>query len=89
MQLQMQNGNGFSLPNKILFVEKLPSYIDLDILNEIFQTYVGFVEVRLISQRGVAFVEFQEDYNAAVALNELNNKPITSEFTLHISFAKK
>ncbi len=77
------------MANKILFVEDLPSYIDQDILNEIFGSYQGFLEVRLIAAKGVAFVEFAEEFQAMVALNELNGKSITNEFTLHMSFAKK
>jgi RNA recognition motif-containing protein len=56
---------------KILFIENLAKTVRADQLDEIFSRYLGFVEVRLIAERGVAFVEFYSDDYAAFALNDL------------------
>ena len=68
---------------KILFLENLPKSVRAGQLEEIFSVYTGFAEVRLISERGVAFVEFYSDDYAAVALNDLKgpNSPNYSLLT--------
>ena len=68
---------------KILFLENLPKSVRADQLDDIFSRYLGFVEVRLISERGVAFIEFYSDDYAAFALNDLRgpNSPNYSLLT--------
>jgi len=56
---------------KILFAEKLPKKIRPEVLYEIFQSFHGFVEVRQIPEKGVAFIEFANDDLAAFALQEV------------------
>lgn len=56
---------------KILFLENLPKTVRADQLDDIFSRYLGFVEVRLISERGVAFVEFYSDDYAGFALKDV------------------
>lgn len=46
---------------KILFIERLPKKIKAETLIDIFQDHHGFVEVRLIADKGIAFVEFIND----------------------------
>lgn len=59
---------------KILFVEKLPKIVKSDSLNEIFAQFHGFVEVRHIQEKGVAFVEFMTDDLAAQALQTVSEQ---------------
>lgn len=53
---------------KILFVERLPKRVRPEQLNEIFAHHHGFVEVRHIPEKGVAFIEFVSDEFACQAL---------------------
>ena len=53
---------------KILFIEKIPKNVKQEKLEDIFGAYNGFVEVRLISEKGFAFVEYLSDDYAAYAL---------------------
>jgi len=54
-----------------------------------FGKYQGFNEVRLISGKSVAFIEYDTDAQAGVALVGLNGTKITDNCTLQISYAKK
>lgn len=56
---------------KILFIEKIPKNIKLEQLEDTFGNYNGFVEVRLISEKGYAFVEYISDEYAAYALSDV------------------
>lgn len=75
-------------PNKILLVQGLPKDVTQDELMEIFEKYNGFVEVRLVAVRGVAFIEYENDKDAipakegTVDLTIKDTKPI-------VNFAKK
>lgn len=50
------------VPNNILFIENLPTVISEEYLTELFKPYPGFKEVRLISNKAVAFAEFEDEY---------------------------
>ena len=65
------HGHGEPEKYKILFLEKVPKSVRADQLDDIFGRYLGFVEVRLIAEKGVAFIEFYSDDYAAFALNDL------------------
>lgn len=55
-------------PNKILFVQNLPDEADLDELTELFSSYSGFKEVRLVpGRKGLAFVEYEAEAGAISA----------------------
>ena len=51
-----------------MFIEKLPSSVTYEHLEQIFGTYTGLVEVRQIVEKGIAFVEYLTDEYAAFAL---------------------
>lgn len=53
---------------KILFIERLPKTVRSEALDDIFKNHHGFVEVRHIPEKGVAFVEFVSDEFASQAL---------------------
>lgn len=58
---------------KILFIERLPKTVGSEVLDEIFKNHHGFVEVRHIPEKGVAFVEFVSDEFASQALQMIND----------------
>ena len=53
---------------KILFIERLPKSVKTEVLDDIFKVCHGFVEVRHIPEKEVAFVEFLSDEFASEAL---------------------
>jgi len=77
-------------PNKILFVENLPEQTTDLMLSMLFQQFPGFKEVRMVSGKtGIAFVEFENEIEAGVALNGLQHFKITPTNLMVISYAKK
>jgi RNA recognition motif-containing protein len=77
-------------PNRILFVENLPTECNQMMLSMLFQQYAGFQEVRLVNGKpGIAFVEFGDEYSSSLAKNALQNFKITPTNLMKISFAKK
>lgn len=76
-------------PNSTLFVENLPGDMNEMMLTMLFRQYSGFQEVRLISGRNVAFVEYGEEPQATIALQGLQGFLATPENPLRISYANK
>jgi len=77
-------------PNKILFVENLPEQTTDLMLSMLFQQFPGFKEVRTVSGKsGIAFVEFENEVEAGVALAGLQHFKITPTNLMVISYAKK
>jgi len=77
-------------PNKILFVENLPEQTTDLMLSMLFQQFPGFKEVRMVSGKsGIAFVEFENEIEAGVALGGLQHFKITPTHLMVISYAKK
>ena len=49
-----------------------------------------FRELRLISNKNVAFVEYGDEFQSTVALNALNGQKVQNyDYVLKISYAKK
>jgi len=77
-------------PNKILFVENLPDQCTDLMLAMLFQQFPGFKEVRMVSGKsGIAFVEFENEIEAGVAMNGLQHFKIIPTHLMLISYAKK
>ena len=57
-----------------MYVEKLPKTVRAESIIEIFQIFEGFLEVRHIPEKGVAFVDFSNDDLAAVCLSEVKEQ---------------
>uniref|UniRef100_A0A915DHK4 RRM domain-containing protein n=1 Tax=Ditylenchus dipsaci TaxID=166011 RepID=A0A915DHK4_9BILA len=78
------------LPNKILFVSKLPDDADLEVLNSVFQPFAGFKEVRLVPNRtDIAFVEFESEADSAAVRKALNNFQIKPAHRITVAYAMK
>eukprot|EP00930_Biecheleria_cincta_P103508 TRINITY_DN954_c0_g1_i1.p1 TRINITY_DN954_c0_g1~~TRINITY_DN954_c0_g1_i1.p1 ORF type:complete len:259 (-),score=60.04 TRINITY_DN954_c0_g1_i1:25-801(-) len=78
-----------SEPNKTLFVENLPGEATDTMLSMLFRQYPGFQEVRLIAGRGVAFVDYQNEYQAGMAMQGLQGFAMTPEVKLILTYARK
>ncbi|KAH3744625.1 U2 small nuclear ribonucleoprotein B'' [Pelomyxa schiedti] len=79
-----------NVPNKILFVENLPPNCAENMLVLLFNNFPGFKEVRLVpTKEGIAFVEYENEILAGVALHQLNNYKLTPENSMVITFAKR
>lgn len=77
-------------PNKILFVQGLPAAFPKMALQMLFQQYPGLGEVRDVPGKdGIAFVEFEDEMQATVAMNGLQGFKVTSEDHIKITYAKK
>ena len=55
-------------PNNILFIENLSTNISEPMLKNLFAQYLGFREVRILSGKGIAFIEYDNELNAGTAL---------------------
>jgi U1 small nuclear ribonucleoprotein A len=76
-------------PHRILFVEHLPAQANDLMLGMLFQQYPGFKEARVIAGKQVAFVEFEEVFQATTAMEALQGFKITATNLMKITFAKK
>ncbi|CAG9328471.1 SNRPA [Blepharisma stoltei] len=88
MQIEMPS-NGHAGANHILFIERIDSSIPENVIASLFSLYKGYKEVRMIPEKRVAFIEFDEDFQAAKALEGLNGYKITENCQLIISYAKR
>jgi len=78
------------LPHKILFVQGLPESADAALLKSLFAQFPGFREVRTVEARpGIAFVEYEGEAAAGVALAGLQALAIDEDHRLTISYAKR
>ncbi len=81
--------------NSTLFIEGLSKRTSTALLNEIFSQAVvsGFKEVRHVAEKEVAFVEYEDEQTAAMAMQALqgyNIKESSGETcVLMISYAKR
>ncbi|XP_051142837.1 U2 small nuclear ribonucleoprotein B'' 2-like [Andrographis paniculata] len=77
-------------PNSILFIQNLPYETNSMMLELLFKQYPGFKEVRMVNAKpGIAFVEFEDDAQSSVAMQDLQGFKITSQNPMAISYAKK
>ncbi|KAK3022273.1 hypothetical protein RJ639_045380 [Escallonia herrerae] len=77
-------------PNNILFLENLPRETTASMLEVLFSQYPGFREVRMVeSKPGIAFVEYEDDIQSSVAMQNLQAFKINPQYPMAISFAKK
>ena len=68
----------------------LPEAIEASVLKALFVQFPGFREVRLIEARpGIAFVEFENEMQAGVALAGLQSFKVDEDHTMVITYAKR
>eukprot|EP01067_Filipodium_phascolosomae_P001832 Filipodium_phascolosomae@DN2166_c0_g1_i1.p1 len=78
-----------SSSSNILYVENLPAECTQGALEMLFRQYPGYVEVRLIEGRNVAFVEYEDELQAGIAVSGLQGFKLTETHALRISHAKQ
>ncbi|KAL1919271.1 uncharacterized protein VTP21DRAFT_1963 [Calcarisporiella thermophila] len=77
-------------PNNILFLQNLPEDTTQETLAGLFQQYYGFKEVRMVpGRKGIAFVEYENEYLSGLAKEALSNYLITPEHPMKVTFARK
>ncbi|KAL7081945.1 hypothetical protein ACP275_14G070100 [Erythranthe tilingii] len=77
-------------PNSILFIQNLPYETNSMMLELLFKQYPGFREVRMVEAKpGIAFVEFDDDSQSSVAMQDLQGFKITAQNPMAITYAKK
>lgn len=74
-------------PNKILLVQGLPAGFTYDEVSDLFHGE-GLVEIRLVSVRNLAFVEFDTKENATKIKNKLGTTHKVGESIISVGFAK-
>jgi len=84
-----KKAEGDEAQSNVLFVENLPNEVNEMMLTMLFRQYPGFQEARLIKGRNVAFVEYQDELQAGIAMHGLQGFMVTPEQSLRISFAKQ
>ncbi|KAL1562825.1 U2 small nuclear ribonucleoprotein B''-like [Salvia divinorum] len=77
-------------PNNILFIQNLPYETNSMMLELLFKQYPGFREVRMVDAKpGIAFVEFEDDSQSSVAMQDLQGFKINPQNAMAITYAKK
>lgn len=76
-------------PHRILLVANLAPEINDLMLRALFGRFPGFLDARLVAERGVAFVEYGDVPSAAVALQGLHGFQVTATHALSVTFARK
>ncbi|KAK9812981.1 hypothetical protein WJX72_006784 [[Myrmecia] bisecta] len=84
------HANDAAPANKILFVQNLPEATNDMMLSMLFQQFPGFKEVRMVDARpGIAFVEFENEMQASVAMSGLQNFRISPQNAMQVTYAKQ
>eukprot|EP00586_Coscinodiscus_wailesii_P013016 CAMPEP_0172497892 /NCGR_PEP_ID=MMETSP1066-20121228/106701_1 /TAXON_ID=671091 /ORGANISM="Coscinodiscus wailesii, Strain CCMP2513" /LENGTH=297 /DNA_ID=CAMNT_0013270917 /DNA_START=44 /DNA_END=937 /DNA_ORIENTATION=+ len=79
--------NGNNAPSNIIFAQNLPSECNEMMLAMLFRQYAGYKEVR-IPRAGLAFVEFDDEPHATLALRGLNGFRLTTTDSLVLKYGK-
>ena len=75
-------------PSKYLLAQNLPGEINEMILSMLFRQYAGYKEVRM-PRPGLAFIEFEDEPHATLALQALNGFKLTEKDTLDLIYGKQ
>ena len=75
-------------PNKLLLVENLSANMPHEKLLSLFSGFPGFIELRVIASRGIAFVEYVDEYKSQEPLMKLQSLELEPGRHLTISNAR-
>jgi len=85
--IKSEDNTSSSTPSNILFASDLPAECNDMMLAMLFQVYAGYKEVRL-PRPGAAFIEFDDEHHATLALKGLSGFNLTTNDRLNLSYAK-
>ena len=74
-------------PSQILLAQNLPAECNEMMLGMLFQQCAGYKEVRL-PRPGLAFIEFEDEAHATVAMKTYNNFKLTPKDNLILTYGK-
>jgi RNA recognition motif-containing protein len=74
-------------PSKLLLAQNLPPECNDQVLAMLFQQYPGYRETR-VPRPGLAFIEFEDEPHATVAMNALQGFGLTPQDKLQLSYGK-
>ena len=77
------------VPHSILLASGLPPELTVQMVVALFGRFPGLKDVRLIAERGLAFVEYEEHAQAAASLAALNGFNLTATSAMAVAYAKK
>lgn len=73
----------------ILLVEDFPKEASSEMLAFLFRQYPGYKGSKLIQTKSMGLVEYDNEAQASIALNELNGFKMTDTNILKVSYAKR
>ena len=73
--------------NNVIFVKNLNLEVTENLLEVIFNKFKGFSKLKYMNN--YAIIEFDVIENAAIALNETNNKKVTQNCRIQVVYANK
>jgi len=81
---------GERVTNNVLMVSNLPSNITNyeAFVEKLFGQFKGYSEKKVISQKAIAFIEFENDSDASLALKALNGFKYAADQALKVVYAK-
>jgi len=74
-------------PSNILFASDLPSECNDMMIAMLFRQYAGFKECRM-PRPGIAFIEFEDEAQATLAMRNLDGFKLTEDDTLLLTYGK-
>ena len=77
------------VPDNILQVQELPEEVTSEMLEALFKQFPGYIQVRLLVDKRLAYIEFDNDSQAGVALSGLKGFKLSPTQTLNVTYAKK
>lgn len=79
--------NAQIIPSNTLFAENLPKDCDDADLSILFKQHTGFKEVRMVpGKEGIAFIEFENEHCATIALQALNGFKLTPTNAMSLTY---
>ncbi|KXN69339.1 RNA-binding domain-containing protein [Conidiobolus coronatus NRRL 28638] len=78
------------IPNEVLFVQNLIPDCTQQMVEELFNTYPGFKEVRMVPGRpNIAFVEYNTMGESSIAREALDRHNMAPNHPIQVTFAKR
>lgn len=77
-------------PHHVLFAQNLPSACSEEMLAVLFSQCQGYKELRIPpGNKGIAFIEFENEVQASLALKQLHGHALTATDQLFLTYSKK